>query len=269
MSTVVESQASPPPQKEDPWRYGWRYRPEVGPDGKPQYKQVPLTQEDLLHPQEEDFIVNNGVHDDICTYLRNVLFTHFASRPDVVVLHDCRVDWGVEGVQPLGPDFSVFDNVHVPWDRMRGTFYVAEVEAKPLLAIEVTSPSTRNVDLDEKVDLYFRARIPYYAIVDPRPLAREGYEIRLMGYQIDTGKRRKYLRDQLDERGRLWLETVALWLAAEGEQVVCFNERGERLIDLPESLRATREATLRAETAEARVKEMEAELQRLREEKKP
>jgi colicin import membrane protein len=267
MITTIEPQASPPPPKEDPWRLGWRYLPEVGPDGQTRYKQVPLTQDDLLHPQEEDFVVNNGVHDDICTHLRDALFTHFAGRPEVVVLHDYRVDWGVEGVQPLGPDFSVFDNIHISWDRMRGTFYVAELDAKPLLAIEVTSPSTRNVDLNEKVDLYFRAGVPYYAIVDPQPMPQEGYEIRLMGYQIDTPKRRKYHRDRLDERGRLWLETIRLWLSAEGEHVVCFNERGDRLIDLPEALRAANKATVRAVAAEARMKEMEAELQRLREEK--
>jgi colicin import membrane protein len=269
MSTTVEPQTSPPPEKEDPWRLGWRYLPEVGPDGKTRYKQVPLTQDDLLHPQEEDFIVNNGVHDDICTYLRNALFAHFAGRPDVVVLHDYRVDWGVEGVQPLGPDFSVFDNVRVPWDRMRGTFYVAELDARPLLAIEVTSPTTRKVDLDEKVDLYFRACIPYYAIVDPRPLPKDGYEILLMGYQFDSPKRRKYHRDRLDERGRLWLETIGLWLAPEGEVLACYDEQGRRLMEHVEAVQAVQQAQLRVETAEARLKEMEAELQRLRQEKKP
>jgi len=277
MSTTLKPQASPP-EKEAPCRLGWRYVPQVGTDGQTRYKQVPLTQDDLLHPQEEDFIVNNGVHDDICTYLRNALFTHFADRADVVVLHDYRVDWGVEGVQPLGPDFSVFDNVHVPWDRMRGTFYVAELDAKPLLAIEVTSPSTRNVDMDDKEDLYFRAGIPYYAIVDPRPLPQGSWEVRLMGYQLDTGKRRRYFRDRLDERGRLWLETIALWLASEGEVVVCYDEQGHRLIDHVEAVQAAQQAQTRAETAEARaaaevetrqimekrMKDLEAELQRLR-----
>lgn len=130
MSTTTETDATPPNptvavEKEDPWRYGWRYVRQEGPDGQVRMVQTPLRPEDLLHPQEEDFVVNNPVHDDVCTYLRNALFAHFAGRPGAVVLHDCRVDWGVSGVQPLGPDFTVLENVFAPWERSRGTFEVA------------------------------------------------------------------------------------------------------------------------------------------------
>ncbi len=265
MSTVVGPQTPPPPaEQDDPWRIGWRYVRREGPDGQMKVERVPLHQEDLLHPEEEDFIVENPAHDDICAYLRGALLQHLAGKSGMVVLHDCRVDWGVAGVQPLCPDFSVFGNVHVPWDRNRGTFEVAALGARPLLAVEVTSPTTRDVDLDEKVDLYFRANIPFYAIVDSRPHPTGGREIRLIGYRLDTKNHQGYFRAPTDDHGRLWLETIRLWLAAVGEHVVCFNERGERLIDLPDALRAVEAATARADAAEARAKELEAELQRLR-----
>jgi Uma2 family endonuclease len=269
MSTVVGPQPTPTPvDLEDPWRYGWRYVRREGPDGQIKMEREPLRQEDLLYPQEDDFIVNNPLHDEICTYLRGALFQHLAGRPGAVLLHDCRVDWGVAGVQPLGPDFSIFDNVHSQWDKSQGTFQVAALGARPLLVVEVTSPTTRDVDLDEKVDLYFRANIPFYAIVDPRPHAEGGREVRLIGHRLDPGNRQGYFRARLDDRSRLWLETIGLWLAAEGEHVACFNEGGKRLIDLPEALQANEVLAIRAETAEARVKDLEAELQRLRGEAK-
>jgi len=276
MSTVVGPQTPPPPaEQDDPWRIGWRYVRREGPDGQVKVERVPLRQEDLLYPEEEDFIVENPAHEDICAYLRGALFQHLTGQAGVVVLHDCRVDWGAAGVQPLGPDFSVFDNVHVPWDHNRGTFHVAALGARPLLVVEVTSPTTRDVDLDEKVDLYFRANIPFYAIVDPRPHPTGGREVRLIGYRMDTRNHQGYFRAPPDDHGRLWLETIRLWLSGEGEYVVCFNERGERLIDLPDALRAVEAATLRAETAEARAtaaevraKELEAEMQRFRGEAK-
>ncbi len=268
MSTTLKPQASLL-ETDDPWYIGWRYERREGLDGEETIERVPLRSEDLLYPQEGDVIVENPAQEDICAYLLGAVFQQLADQPGTIFLHDCRVDWGVTGVQPLCPDFSVFDNVHVPWDRNRGTFQVAALGARPLLVIEVTSPATRDFDLDNKVDLYLRANIPFYAIVDPRPHAGGGREVRLIGFQMNATNPRGYYRVPCDDRGRLWVEPIRLWLAGEGDHAVCFNERGDRLIDLPESLRATREAIMRAEAAEARLKEMEAELQRLREEKKP
>jgi len=268
MSTTLEPQTSPP-EADDPWYIGWRYERREGPDGQVKMERVPLRQEDLLYPQEEDFIVENPAHETICAYLRDAMFQYLTNQPGTAVLHDCRVDWGVEGVQPLGPDFSVFGNVHGPWDRMRGTFYVAELDAKPLLAVEVTSPTTRNIDLDDKVDLYFRAGVPYYAVVDPRPLPNGEWEIRLMGYRLDARNPESYFRARLDGRGWLWLDTVRIWLAAEGKAAVCYDELGSRLLNHVEAVQAVQQAQTRAEAAEARLNEVEAELRRARRRKKP
>ena len=117
----------------------------------------------------------------------------------------------------------VLENVG-DWDRSRGTFRVAELGAKPVLVIEVTSPSTRNVDLDEKVVEYYRAGVPFYAIVDRR-ITEEVRELRLLGF-VATPK--GYVRADLNEQGRLWLPPVGLWLGLVREELVIFDELGRR-----------------------------------------
>ena len=77
---------------------------------------------------------------------------------------DCRVDWNLPGVRPLGPDIAVFLDVerHKNW----ATLDVAAEGARPALVVEVTSPSTRKNDLGIKFDFYHRARVPLYVIAD-------------------------------------------------------------------------------------------------------
>ena len=60
MSTVPKFQARKTDRhslRADPYRCGWRYVREVAPDGIRTFGQVALTLEDLLFPEEDDFIV--------------------------------------------------------------------------------------------------------------------------------------------------------------------------------------------------------------------
>ena len=50
--------------KDDPFRYGWRYVRRVQPDGTTVIDQIPLTFEDLLYPEEDDFVVQDAVCKD-------------------------------------------------------------------------------------------------------------------------------------------------------------------------------------------------------------
>jgi colicin import membrane protein len=274
MSTVVNPQTPPPAlEKEDPWRYGWRYVQRESPDGVVGYERVPLRQEDLLHPREDDFIVTNDAHNRDCTYLKNVLEAWASGKQGMLVLADVRVDWQRAGIEPHGPDLAVFEGVR-EWEPTDGTFTVADHGAQPVLVIEVTSPSTRNIDLGDKVAEYARAGVPFYAIID-RHEGPQGADDRLLGYRaIPEGQ----LRLPLDERGRLWLAPVGLWLAVEDRKAALYDEWGNRLGEYPKVVeerkiaeaRAAAEAEARrlyenrALEAEIRVKELEAELQRLR-----
>jgi colicin import membrane protein len=263
MSTTTETGATPPTvavEKDDPWRYGLRYVRRQRPDGTEYTEEVPLRQEDLLYPEESDFTVNNEAHHNDCAYLKAALGARAVGRERLLALTDHRVDWEVAGVRPLGPDIVVFDGLRQAWDPGRGTFPVRTFGARTLLVIEVTSPDSRIYDLGIKRDLYQRVGVAFYAVVD-RPEARGGPDLRLIGYRTDPANPDRYTEVQPDERGRLWLETVRLWLAAEDGRAVLYDDQGKRI---PDYAQLAREAM----AAEARIKELEAEVQRLRSEPK-
>ena len=94
MSTVVERTKPEPPWESDPWRYGWRYVDEQLPDGTVRTKQVPLTEEDVLHPREDDFIMLNPAHERDCEVLKLALLSRVrgSTRP-AISSGTCRAGW--------------------------------------------------------------------------------------------------------------------------------------------------------------------------------
>jgi hypothetical protein len=248
MSTVTNPFPAPVvPPDSDPFRYGWRYIKRS--DGNEAYDQVPLTLEDLLYPEEGDFVVTKDSHDEDRMYLKGVFKARLANNTTAVVISDCRVAWDVPGIRPLGPDVTVFFGVRrrIDW----GTFDVAVEGVRPTLITEITSPDTRMNDLDIKVDLYYRAGVQYYVIVDG--VERHGQRvITLIGYR--RGENR-FERMPLDERGWLWLEPLKLWLGVEGTRVVLYDENGRKQEDYTglAQARQTAEEAARAAEEEARV----------------
>jgi Uma2 family endonuclease len=243
--SAIDRPRDPAPDATDPWRYGWRYVRGTGPDGKEFLDQVPLTAEDVLHPEEDDFIVQSDLHNRDRDYLFAVLTAALRGRPDARVFCDMRTDFEVEGLRPLGPDLGVYLNAPPDYDIHRGTFYLAQAHAQPLLVIEVTSPTTRDKDVGIKVEYYHRAGVPLYVIVDHLAGAAGNTPV-LLGYRAAPGG---YEPVPLDERGRLWLGPVRVWLAVEGGLSVCYDEGGQRFDDYPEVMQALRQADARAEEA--------------------
>ena len=74
MSSTIQSHAPlDDPLDRDPFYYGWRDRIWQRPDGTWAYEQIPLTRDDVLHPQMGDHIVESSLHDLII--LKNVIQT--------------------------------------------------------------------------------------------------------------------------------------------------------------------------------------------------
>jgi Uma2 family endonuclease len=213
---------------------------------------VPLTPDDLLHPQEHDQIPENTTQERDRTYLAGALRLRLRHRPRVRVLSDCLVDWGVPDLRNHSPDISVFGAVDDP-DWQGGLFRVAEHGARPLLVIEIVSPDAvapraRGNDVVIKVDHYYRAGVPLYAIIDQE---EEGGPRRLLGYRRG---RRAYVPLPLDELGRLQLKPVGVLLGLRANEAVCYDARtGEEILDLAGMAQArAAEAQARAAEAQAR-----------------
>jgi colicin import membrane protein len=259
----TSSRATP---ETDPFFYGWRYVTRQTPHGEV-IEQVPLTEEDILHPQEGDFIVHNAAHDRDVRYLQAIIEDRIADQPEKLLLCDHRVLWDSPELGAYGLDLILFDQVKEPWNPHRGTLPVWGIGAEPVLAIEVTSPSTRHTDLTKKVDHYYRAGIPLYIIVDHDDKEDEEHPaVRVLAYQAGPNG---YVPVP-EQAGGVWVEPLGVWLRAEGDRVWCWDQQGHRIPDLrqqrDEERRRAEELQRQAEEQRRRAEELQrqAEEQRRR-----
>jgi hypothetical protein len=259
MSTIVGPQDLPPPRPpaDDPFRYGWRYVKRPQPDGGVTFQQLPLTLEDVLHPQEEDFRIQSDLHTEDCFYLKSVFQRLF---PEAVVLCDCRIAWDVPDLRPHGPDVAVIFGAQRRADWR--TFDVAVEGVRPALIVEVTSPDTRHLDLGPKVQHYYLAGVPFYVIADAGE--QDGRRtLRLIGYRAGPFG---YLEMPPDERGWLWLEPVQVWLGVEGERLRCYAPGGGPLPTAVELDQVSRAAEAEATQAREQLRREARARQRARRE---
>jgi colicin import membrane protein len=300
MSTVPERRTSTkapasgtrrPKMDRASFDYGYRYVRKKLPDGSYDLVRRPLTLEEVLHPREGDVHMLGDPHAEDCTYLRVVSKARYADDPSVAVFSDCGIYWGIPGLKHHSPDFCVIFGVkkRKKWE----TFDVKIEKVWPSLIVEVTSPSTRILDVETKVEQYAQAKVPHYVIADVHEKAGRR-QITLIAYRLN-GK--AYEPVALDQHGRAWLEPVGLWLGVKatpetgGDRLVLIDPAtNEEIGDYTEVSRASAteararahaegraqteakradaeaqaraEAEARAEAAEARIRELEAQLKR-------
>ena len=118
---------------------------------------------------------NYESHDEFVDrhYLKTIFKSRVDHDPMGKVLSDCRVRYDVPGLEPLGPDVSVFSNLRNDWNG--GTLEVVETGAQPVLVVEITSAYTRLNDFGPEKDYYHQAGVPLYVIEnDTRPGPKDG-----------------------------------------------------------------------------------------------
>ncbi|MDM8526593.1 Uma2 family endonuclease [Anaerolineales bacterium HSG24] len=214
-----------PEEPEDRFQYGWRYVCRTLPSGKTVHERIPLTLYDILHPEIGDFQVHSRDHERFCNYLEYVFSAQLRDNPTAIVLQDVRVAWAASGVDPHGPDVSVIFGVKA--DKNWSTFNEMKEGTKPSLIVEVTSPKTRNVDLENKYTEYAQAGVTYYLIVDtPKP--NDLHSRRVLGYEL---KGTSYVALPSNNQGWFWLPPLHIWLGLQGTNVCCYDSNGQAIGD--------------------------------------
>lgn len=241
---------------DDPFRYGWRWKAVRLPNGKVVDQQIPLTPDDLLDPQLGDEVPQSDPHSIVATALYEILKRHFAPL-DVTVFFDMKIEWGIPGLPGPSPDVMVLRGL--PQREGRTIYRVAEERVLPCLILEVASFSDAEVynnDHVKKVEIYQKAGVPEYLIVDP-PFPPED-RLTLTGYRLAPDGR--YRRIEPDSRGLLRSGTTGLFFAPseDGSTVrVGDAETGEWLLT-PGEEEAARKA------AETEVARLRAEIESLK-----
>jgi colicin import membrane protein len=225
------------PESADPFRYGWRPRFVRLPGGKLTEEQIPLTLEDLLDPQPGDVVVQSDPHFDLLFAVADILRRRYASQEDVHVGSDLKMMWGIPKLPRPCPDVVVIPGVRRKHDSKRNVFDVREEGAHPCLVIEVVSATDskiRKMDYEDKVEIYERAGVPEYLILDPAtPVTQE--RLLLTGYRL--GVDRRYRQIEPDPQGRILSETTSLLfgVAEDGRTIQIFDTAtGERLLSAAE-----------------------------------
>ncbi len=232
--------------------YGWREERTQLPNGNWIWQRIPLTLYDALHPQEDDVLMPNHEHEQLRTYLTNVIMAQVVDDPTAVILSDTNVKWDVIEIAPHRPDLALIFGVRKKQNW--GTFDVAEEGTRPSLIIEITSPKTRHLDFEEKYLQYEQVGVPFYAIID---LQRSKHKVvrTLYGYRLTP---EGYIPIPLNERGWLWLEPVSVWLAISSQAIVCYDKNGDLIQEYAALAKSKRTADKRAATERARARAAEA-----------
>jgi len=199
--------------------------------------------------------VHSDRHETDRMYLTSVLRERLEPSGIAIVLTDVRIAWDVPNLRPHSPDVTVIPGL--PARRNWSTFDVRDEGQRPALIIEITSPETRQNDLEAKVEHYAWARVAQYVIVDTT--RSEPRQLRLLDYRL-VGDR--YVRQRLDANGRVYLAIARLWVGIMGDHVVCYDEQGVEIGDYTEVVRRARQEAAARALAEERARLAEEQARR-------
>jgi Uma2 family endonuclease len=217
---------------QDPFVFGWRMELVRQPGGGFAEREVPLGAGALLDPQIGDHLVQGTYHFGVSKMLFDLFDRRYRAEKDVLVSSDLKICWGIEGLPEPAPDVAVMRGVRDK-EANRDSFDVVQEGVLPCLIVEVVSSRTaehRRADYETKVDIYERAGVPEYVIVDSQ-LHLKAPRVRITGHRRDASGR--YRDIEPDRAGRLLSEATGVWftVSADGQRLSLVDaETGERLL---------------------------------------
>src|SRR5262245_13537767 len=127
----------------DPFIHGTRLIRETLSDGTVQTREVPLTVEDVLYPQEGDEVYVRPAHELQCNYLTDAFRSCPIGPPLSWVAADWLTAWPNQSIRPMSPDVAVWVGLPDKPNIEAGTLDVPAQGARCILAVEVVSPDRR------------------------------------------------------------------------------------------------------------------------------
>lgn len=231
----------------DKFYYGHRLAVSYDKTGQEIYTYQPLKQEDFLDPQEGDHFVQGTLHEQDVDDVKSIFRYIHTGNPRTTVYSDLKIDWGIPDLSKPAPDVTVIPDVVDP-EKPRGSFVVPEEETRPIFVLEMVSPRYVKPDYEAKVDIYERAGVEEYIIIDSglRPWRNEiAYTVK--GYRMFEGC---YVPIQPDERGWIYSVINHVWIGVTADQdhfFVIDAETNEEILS-DEKRAALAEAWAKAET---------------------
>lgn len=209
--------------------------------------------------------------EDTIVQVMSMLKARYEDDPTVlcVAVTDIIYDSNVRG-SVVAPDgfivFGVEDSKHIR--QIRNSYRIEEWGQTPAFVLEVASGSTAPRDLGPKRELYARIGIQEYWRLDRRG---DIYGEHVVGEQLVDGQYHRY-EVRTDPNGDLWSRSQLLNLDfvyrveddGWGRYLLRDASTGEWLDTLYRERAARLEAESAQQVAEARVAELESELERLR-----
>ncbi len=215
----------------DEFTYGRRQVVTYDHTGQPHYQYRPLAPEDFLDPQEGDAFSHGQRHDQVVQALTRALRWHYRFHPSAIVLQGVKIRWADRSLPGPAPDLAVVLKGSEP-RRPRTLFDVQQEGAHPCFILEVTSPLLAHLDREAKREIYARAGVEEYFLVDWDDPGPEGAMPRLVGYRLADGT---YASLAPDVQGRLVSQELHLALQVQpgGAGVAWVDLRTDRPI-MPE-----------------------------------
>ena len=191
--------------------------------------------------------------------VQDILETYFSQDPGVYISGNIMM-YDIEGPArtAVSPDILVCFGIG---QKFRRTYKVWEEGKPPDFVMEFSSQRTYRNDLDEKMALYARMKIPEYFLYDPD---RRYLPSPLLGFRLVKGT---YVEIAPDVDGGIRSEILGLNFHLVEDGLALYDPRSERWLQTRAEhaeARAEQEAAAR-QKAEAEVARLQAELQRLKE----
>jgi Uma2 family endonuclease len=217
------------------------------------FREVPLTAED--YPASDGRPMGETpLHVDNLAYLVQMLKTHYANDPNVFVAGNMFVYY-VPGnrLRHVSPDVFVVFGIPKSTTPERRRYLVWENGKAPDVAIELTSESTREEDIDDKMVIYRNMGVREYFLFDPYA---EYLDPPLQGYRLVEGEYQRIA----EVSGRLPSEILGLHLEPSEGFLRLYNPSTQTwLLTPPEEHAALVEAMSTLQEAEAERRKAEAE----------